>query len=310
MQRRTFLAASASLVQAAAQSPIPIIDTHIHLFDPTRPQGVPWPPKDAIFYKPTYPKQLREVSRGLGVVGAIEVECSPWFDDNQWVLDVCEKDTIMVGYIGDLEPLKPEFRSHLDRFTKNKLFRGIRYAYLWGRDFRADMAKPEFIAGMKDFAARGLTLDTANPSVKMLEDVLRITDRIPDLKVVIDHLPKVEIPPDRTPYVNAIRELAKRPKVWVKVSAVLAKDSSGKFRYDIAYYKPRLDEIYDTFGQDKLLFGSDWPNSEPTGNYSQVLAIVREYFNGKGRAVAEKYFWKNSVAAYRWIKRDAAQPSV
>ncbi|MFN7935585.1 MAG: amidohydrolase family protein [Bryobacteraceae bacterium] len=309
MQRRTFLAASASLVPALAQTPIPIIDTHIHLFDPTRKQGVPWPPKDAVMYKPTYPKQLREVSKGLGIVGAIEVECSPWFDDNQWVLDVCEKDTIMVGFIGDLEPLKPEFRSHLDRFTKNKLFRGIRYAYLWGRDFRADMAKPEFITGMKDFAARGLTLDTANPSVKMLEDVLRITDKVPELKVVIDHLPKTEVPANRSIYVNAIRELAKRPKVWVKVSAVLAKDNSGKFRYDTAYYKPKLDEIYETFGQDKVIFGSDWPNSEPSGNYSQVLAVVREYFNGKGRPVAEKYFWKNSVAAYKWIKRDGSQPS-
>lgn len=308
MQRRSFLAASAGLVQAVAQTPIPVIDTHIHLFDPTRPQGVPWPPKDAVMYKPAYPKQLREVSKGLGVVGAIEIECSPWFDDNQWVLDVCEKDTIMVGFIGDLEPAKPEFRSHLDRFTKNKLFRGIRYAYLWGRDFRADLGKPAFIAGMKDFAARGLTLDTANPSVKMLEDLLRITDLVPGLKVVIDHLPKIEVPADRSGYVGAIRELAKRPKVWVKVSAVLAK-SGGKVHYDAAFYKGKLDEIYDTFGQDKLLYGSDWPNSDPMGTYAQVFGVVREYFNGKGRAVAEKYFWKNSVAAYRWVKRDGSQPS-
>ena len=136
MERRTFLgiAAGTALGSETAQAAaIPIIDTHIHLFDPGRPQGVPWPPKDnAVLYKPALPDRYRKIATPLGIVGAIEVECSPWLEDNQWVLDVAAKDTIIVGTVGDLEPGKPEFRKQLERFHRNPLFRGIRYGNLWG----------------------------------------------------------------------------------------------------------------------------------------------------------------------------------
>src|SRR5437870_12542891 len=86
-------------------APIPVIDTHIHLFDPTRPQGVPWPAKDnAVLYQPALPDRYRKIATPLGVTGAIEVEASPWLQDNQWVLDVAAKDKIMVETVGDLEP--------------------------------------------------------------------------------------------------------------------------------------------------------------------------------------------------------------
>ena len=310
MQRREFLAAAA-LAPVAAATPIPIIDTHIHLFDPRRPQGIPWPPKDnAIMYKPALPDRYRALTKALGIVGAIEVECSPWLEDNQWVLDVAAKDKIVVGMIGNLEPGKPDFDKQLDRFAKNPLFRGIRYGYLWDRNIRTELKNPAFIAGFKRLAAGGYTLDSANPTVALLEDLIHVGDQVPSLKIVIDHLPKIAIPPDakgRAAYDAAIRTLAARPNVYVKVSAVLSK-IGDRVPYELAPYKPRLDALYDAFGPDRLLFGSDWPNSDPLGNYAQVLQVVREYFDAKGPAVAEKYFWKNSVAAYSWVHREKGQP--
>ncbi len=93
---------------------IPIIDTHIHLFDPRRPQGVPWPPKEnTVLYQPALPDRYRKIAVPLGVTGAIEVEASPWLEDHQWVLDVAAKDTIVVGTVGDLEPGKPDFRKNM-----------------------------------------------------------------------------------------------------------------------------------------------------------------------------------------------------
>ncbi len=104
MNRRTLLTGAAAGLIADAAAPIPIIDTHIHLFDPTRPQGVPWPPKDnKVLYQPALPARYRKIAVPLGVVGAIEVEASPLLEDNQWVLDVAAKDKIMVGMVGDLE---------------------------------------------------------------------------------------------------------------------------------------------------------------------------------------------------------------
>jgi predicted TIM-barrel fold metal-dependent hydrolase len=83
----------------------------------------------------------------------------------------------------------------------------------------------------------------------------------------------------------------------------------GQVPDDLNFYRPRLDEIWEIFGQDRLLFGSDWPNSDHWAPYPQVLRVVRAYFTGKGKAAAEKFFWRNSIAAYRWVKRQASQPS-
>ncbi len=315
MNRRDFLATAAlALPQAGTPAaPIPIIDSHIHLFDPTRPQGVPWPPKDStVLYKPALPARYRKIAVPLSVTGAIEVECSTWLEDNQWVLDTAAKDTIIVGTVGDLEPGKPEFRKHLERFHKNPLFRGIRYGNLWGRNFTADLKRPEFVADLKALADAGLELDTANQNPALIADTVRVTDLVPSLRIVIDHLPQLQ-PPDeaaaRRAFEGNLRELGKRPQVYVKISEVL-RTVDGRVPTDLNFYKSGLDELYGIFGQDRLLYGSDWPNSDRWAEYPQVLGIVREYFNAKGPAVAEKYFWRNSVAAYRWVKREAGQPQL
>lgn len=82
----------------------------------------------------------------------------------------------------------------------------------------------------------------------------------------------------------------------------------GRIPHDLSFYRPRLAAIYEVFGSDRLLFGSNWTSSEEVGAFSETLNIVREYFTSKGREVAEKFFWKNSVAAYRWVKRETNQP--
>jgi len=179
---------------------IPIIDTHIHLFDPTRPQGVPWPPKNNhILYMPALPGRFREVTKNLGVVGAIEVECSPLLEDNQWVLDVAESDTIVVGTVGNLEPGTSEFARHLERFHKNRLFRGIRYGNLWGHNLVTALDKPQFVDDLKRLADVGLVLDTANPTPQLLAAVVRVTDLVPKLRIVIDHLPNLPRPENSNP---------------------------------------------------------------------------------------------------------------
>ncbi len=316
MNRRTFLEVTAAIAALdidmnAETTTLPIIDTHIHLFDPRRPQGIPWPPKDdATLYKPALPERYLKVTAGQGVVGAIEVECSPWLEDNQWVLQIAANAPVIVGTVGDLEPEKPDFRKQLERFHRNPLFRGIRCGNLWGRNLSEQLGNPEFVRGLQELADDGLEMDTANPDPALIAAVVRLTDRVPNLRVVIDHLPHMKEPADPQAEKNVeanLRELGKRPQVYVKVSEVLRR-VDGRLRLDLDFYKPTLDRLWDIFGEDRLIYGSDWPNSDHIETYPQELTLVREYFLGKGRVAAEKYFWKNSVAAYRWIKRDAAQP--
>jgi predicted TIM-barrel fold metal-dependent hydrolase len=310
MRRRTFLAGAALAGAGAAQpgpAPFPIIDTHIHLFDPARPEGVPWPERGSSIYRAALPDRYRALTAGFGVRGAIEVECSPWLEDNQWVLDVAAKDRIVVGTIGNLEPGKPEFARQLERFHRNPLFRGIRYGNLWGRSLQEELAKPEFVAGLKLLADAGLVLDTANPNPALMETIVRVTDRVPALRVVLDHMPQSN-PPEGSAalagYRESLKELASRPQVYAKLSAVPRRVDGGVPR-DLGFYRPRLDEMFGLFGEDRVVYGSDWPNSDLTAPFDVGLGLVREYFGGKGRTVEEKYFWKNSQAAYRWVERKA-----
>src|SRR6476469_7577433 len=101
---RAFFGTAAALVlagvAATADEQIPIIDTHLHLYDPTRPQGVPYPPGPNP--PQALPQQYREDVLPLGITGGIKVEASPWVEDNLWVLETIQDAPIIVGMIGDL----------------------------------------------------------------------------------------------------------------------------------------------------------------------------------------------------------------
>ena len=317
MERRTFLASlgvAAVAPALAAQSPaIPIIDAHIHLFDPTRPQGAPYSgPKTASPPVPALPARYRALAVPLGVVGAIKVEASPWIEDNLWVLEVAGRDTIIVGVIGNLEPEKPEFPEYLERYHKNPLFRGIRCGNLWGRDITAQVESPAFINGLRLLAQADLVMDTANPRLSLLQAIVRATDKVPNLRVVLDHLPALspaETAADRAALETVLRELGARPQVYVKLSGIIHR-VKGQVSTELETYRDWLDRLMAVFGEDRVIFGSDWPNSDGVAPVDKVFAVAKEYFASQSRAVAEKYFWKNSIAAYKWIRRDSSQPGV
>ncbi len=273
-----------------------IIDTHIHLFDTTRPQGVPYPNRDnAVLWRPALPKRYRDLAEPLGVTGAIAVEASPWVEDNLWLLEACGADRFMLGAVGNLEPEKPEFREYLDRYAKNPLFRGIRYGNLWGRSLRQAVETHAFVDGAKYLAQAGLSLDTANQNHDLLEAVVLLSDKVPELRIVIDHLPNAmeQLKDDAM-----LLEIAKRKRIYLKVSEVLQKQEDN-----VSRYRPMLDRLWELFGEDRLMFGSDWPNWDMHAPLAAVVGLMKAYVMPKGEAVAEKFFWKNSVAAYRWKER-------
>jgi len=315
LDRRTFIALTGGMLPLqveASLTPVPIIDTHIHLFDPTRPQGIPWPSReDKALYRSALPARYERIAGPLHVVGAIEIEASPLLEDNQWVLDIAAGSRMIVGTIGNLEPGTADFRKHLNRFQKNRLFRGIRYGNLWGRDLGRRLQEAAFVEDLKLLAHLGLVLDTANPNPALIRSVVRLNDSVPDLKVVIDHLPHLQLPADvasRKAVELDLQELGRRPHIYVKLSEVIAGEKPGtQLRPD--QYRPTLDLLYDVFGEDRVLYGSDWPNSDLWGAYRDELRAVKRYFATKSRAAQEKFFWRNSVTAYRWIKRDENQPS-
>ena len=319
MKRRSFLSsvvagavAPTTDVLAELSPSIQVIDSHIHLFDVSRPQGVPWPPKDSPIYKTALPDRYRKLAVRHGVVGAIEIECSPWPQDNQWVLDIAAKDSIIVGTIGDLEPGTPGFGKQLERLHRNPLFRGIRYGNIWDRDLGKAMLKPEFIEGIKRLAGAGLVLDTANPDPALIHAVVRVSDSVPNLTIVVDHLPELALPEEvkaRKSCEADLQLLGQRPQVYGKISGIVRR-VDGRVPLDLNFYRDRLDRIWGTFGADRLMFGSDWPNSDQWAEYPDVFRLAQEFISTKDVASREKFYWKNSLKAYAWVKRDASQPEL
>jgi L-fuconolactonase len=319
MQRREFLKlgtslavswASAAAVEALPPT-VPVIDTHIHLFDPGRPGGVPWPKKtDTALYKAALPDRYARLARPLGVVGAIVIEASPLATDNDWVLNQAANHPIIVGMVGDLIPGTPTYQSELERLHANPLFLGIRYGNLWDRDLAIDAQKPEFLPGLKMLAERGLVLDSANPDPSLIRAIAGVADHLPELRIVIDHLPTARIPAEsaaRDEYWSLLRHLAQNKNIFVKLSETIAAriEETGGSNFS----KDRLDALWDIFGEDHVLYASDWPNSDHHATYEETISIVRNYVEPKGRRISEKFFWKNSVAAYRWHRRQPDQPA-
>ena len=301
--RRRFLGASLALAPAAAWADAVggIVDTHIHLYDPARPQGVPWPAKDnTLLYRRTLPVDFRAATRGLGVNRAIAVESNAWLEDNQWVLDLAEGDPLIAGFVGHLEPGDAAYRRNLGRFSQNRLFRGIR---LTGRAIAAGLGRPGFMADLEQLVERDLELDAIGDGA-LFRDLVTLTDRLPRLRVVINHLPFDEVKDSeaRPAAESAFRELGRRPQVYAKVSGVLRRvgDSTP---LELSYYRESLDRLWENFGRDRLVYGSNWPVSNRYATYPAVLRVVREYFAAKGPEAGERYFRKNSLAAYKWIDR-------
>src|SRR3954471_18297775 len=131
--RRKFLAGSTALAltsapaRAAKVNDIPIIDCHIHLFDGGRPQGAPYKGGRAFPGGVALASRYAKMAKPLGIVGVIEVNASPWVEDNLWVLQTIQTEPMMVGTVGNLQPDKPEFGEYLERCAKNPHYRGVRY---------------------------------------------------------------------------------------------------------------------------------------------------------------------------------------
>ncbi len=290
-----------SFAAADDEALIPVVDTHTHFYDPTRPQGVPWPSKDdPLLYRPVLPREFQTLTKPFGVTGTVIVEASPWVEDNQWLLDLATSDPFVFGVVGNLSPGTESFAKHLARFAKNPVYRGIRVN---ADAVNKGLESPAFLSDLKTLTDAGLELDV-NGGPEMLQIVDRLADRLPDLRIVINHLSNVKIDGKEPPaaWQAGLKACATHPKVFLKVSALVESARAGQRQApsDTSFYHPILNAAWKTFGEDRLIYGSNWPVSDNAGPYKLVFQIVSEYFRDQGRIASEKFFARNALAAYRW----------
>jgi predicted TIM-barrel fold metal-dependent hydrolase len=320
--RRGFLAASVEAVAAVTLTGWPsavraapnqsatgaggltVIDTHTHFYDPTRAQGVPWPPReDKLLYRTVLPKDYRALPAPQPVTGTVVVEASPWLEDNQWVLDLAANEPLIVGFVGNLPVGTKAFAGHLKRFAANKLFRGIR---IRDRKLEGTLDDSAFLSDLKLLADHDLSLDLVGGR-EILPFANRLAKEVPNLRIVIDHLAGVVVDGKAPPadWVEQMRALARRPSIYCKLSGLVEGTgrSDGLAPRDVEFYRPVLDAMREMFGPERLIYASNWPVSERFAPLATVQGIVGEYFRSRGRRAQEQFFSQSTKAAYRWVQR-------
>jgi L-fuconolactonase len=314
MNRRTFLqqttAAAAGLIaipfrSAAAPSATRIVDAHTHFYDPLRQAGVPWPNQGSRLYRQVLPKDWLAVAAPHGATETVVVEASSWLEDNAWILDLAARERSIVGFVGHLLPHDVDFPKHLERFAANPIFRGIRVSH---GDFLANTDKSEFRRGLQLMVERDLELDINGPPMVLLP-AAKLAAELPALRIVIDHVANVGDPTRLTEEWRAgMKAAGKQKNIFCKVSGLIEQTDASRKEWgqaprETAYYAPILDHCWECFGEDRLLYGSNWPVCEKGGSYADQLKVVTEYFAARGNEASEKYFWRNARDAYRWTER-------
>lgn len=279
-----------------------IIDTHIHCYDPKRPQGIPWPPKEnSVLYRRILPEHYKTLAKPEGVTGTIVVEASTWIEDNQWILDLGEKDPFILGVVGNLDPESKDFASNLNRFSTNPLFRGIRLR----KGNLEWISNEQICSNLKRLADKDLSIDLlVDP--ENLPNIVTLAKGFSNLRIIINHVAKVLIN-GKAPspsWIRGIETTSEFSNVYCKISGLVERASHQPAPSNLTYYVPTLDVLWNTFGEDRLIFGSNWPVCEQSSTYATVQNIVTQYFRNKGENAKEKYFWQNSKEAYKWIKRN------
>lgn len=292
------LAISSMGCAAKPIAPARIIDTHIHIYDTSRPQGVPWPyKKDVALYEPHLLADFEKVAKANGVTATVIVEASDWVEDNQWLLDLTKNDTHFIGIVGNLLPSTDDFAANLDRFAKDRRFVGIR-ARTNKPGFK--MTDEKYLADLAKLADKNLSLDMLVHG-GTLEDLAIVAAKVPNLRIVVNHLAgaKVDGEEPDAKWVAQIKALAVHKNVHCKISGLSQQSTTKPAPMDVNFYRPTLDVLWEAFGEDRLIFASNWPVTKMGGDYAGELRMTREYFAEKGQAATDNVFWENADRVYR-----------
>lgn len=240
-----------------------VIDSHLHLWDPelleyTWLEG----PYDFRFAETELEHaRLSGVVEEKAVFVQAETAEDRFLDEVRWVAGMAER----VGVVGIVAGMRldrgVDTTTHLDELAAEPLVVGVRHNLQDDDDGLA--MSTAFVTGTREVAARGWTFD-ACVRANQLPDIARLAGAIPDLRMVLDHLGKPAVGTAdavRMPSVEWVRdldELSRHPNVFCKLSGLPAESAGNWTR---AQFEPFLDAAADTFGVERLMWGSDWPVS-------------------------------------------------
>ena len=274
-----------------------IIDTHTHFYDPSRPQGVPWPRSDdKLLYRSVLPADCKALAVGEGVTGTVVVEASSWLEDNQWILDLAAEDPFIVGLVGNIALGRAEFAGELARFASHPLFCGIRCG---GRAI--EQRNAQTLRDLELLAKHNLQLDVLI-GADQWAGLLTIAQQLPELRIVINHIGSMPVTGESLDpaWLERYQQAAAHLNLNMKISGFLENSVIRPAPTSLDFYRPTFDALWAGFGMQRLIYGSNWPVCEIAGSYATCINLVKAYFSEKGEEATACYFWKNALRVYRY----------
>jgi len=273
---------------------IEIVDTHLHLIYLDR-FSYPWlggvPPLNRDFTLETY----RPQAEAAGITQAIHME-----------VDVAEADQMretafvtglgspIVAAIASCRPESQDFPAQLERLAANPKVRGLRRILHTAPD--ALSQAPIFTENLKRIAAHRLTFDIC-VLARQLPLALRIARACPNVQFILDHcgVPQLK---ERAldPWRTDIAALAAEPNVACKVSGIVAYAHADWTADDL---RPFVEHVIESFGWDRVVWGSDWPVCTLTADLGRWVAATREIVAGESADSQAKLLNGNARRFYR-----------
>jgi L-fuconolactonase len=281
--------------------PVPIVDSHVHLWDPTRFR-MPWLDGNERLNRPFGLADFREHSAGIDVEGIVYLEvdiAAPYkLLEAQWVANLPAESPPILAII----PSAPlEYGDRARAFVEalvatDPRVKGIRR--LIQDEPNLDFCvQPDFIRGVQLLAEYGLSFDLCI-KYPQLPNTVRLVRACPDVSFVLDHIGKPDIKAGLLdPWRAGISELASLPNVMCKLSGMVTEaDHQHWTSADLA---PFAHHVLDAFGEDRVMFGGDWPVALMASPYRRWADTVEDLTSTLSAQAQHKLWRENARRFYR-----------
>jgi L-fuconolactonase len=278
----------------------PIVDTHLHVWDPAR-LSYPWLKGNALLNKAYLPADYDKACVPIAVEKMVfvqaEVDFAQFRQETAWVSELAQQDRRIRGIVS-WAPLEngDAARADLEQLAKNPLVKGIRRIIQFEPDIDFCL-RPGFVKGVQALPDYGLSFDICiNPS--QLANTIELVHRCPGVQFILDHIAKPDIKHRvLEPWGRQVRELASFPNVWCKMSGLATEaDHDHWTREDL---KPYIDHILDVFGFERAMFGGDYPVVLQASPWTRWVETLDWALTGCSASELRKIFHDNAIAFYR-----------
>jgi len=271
------------------------IDSHQHFWNYDAKE-YPWiSDKLARIRRDYLPADLKPELEKFKLDGSIVVQARSSLTESRWLLNLADHYPCILGVVGWLDLLSEKVEDQLAEFSKHPKFVGVRHIVQDEPDDQF-MLRPEFRRGIGRLKQFKLTYDILIYP-KQLPAAIKLVEKYPEQKFVLDHLAKPFIKTgELSPWRERIRELAKFENVCCKVSGMVTEAKWNEWKP--SDFRPYLDVVFEAFGEDRLMFGSDWPVCLLSGSYEQVFGIVGDYLSQLPGNATRKVMGENAALFY------------